>query len=464
MPPAERISDVFKSVGQPTITYVKRDSGKLESTLLSALSESGQLCLITGPSKTGKTTLYREVLKLKGKTPLVVPCDGKSTSDSIWRQALEAVDFDRIESTIQSSETTQEVEGEISGGVSWALLAKISAKLRGVISGTSTDQEARARVLAEPGPDLLIPILKSTNTVLVIEDFHYLDDNQKIILFQQWKRFIDNEVTVLVLGTTHRAIDIARSNRDLMGRIAQIDVGHWEKSDLEQICRQGFRHLGVDISRDQIEVIATEAVGLPIVVQQTCYALFSERNVEYTKRIPKKFYIEDEHIAKALHGVARIKYTQFDTYYDTLIRGPREKSRKYRTYELVLACFTLDPIKFSLTRRELDHRMTKLNLQTAEIPPAASLNSTLGALKMFQKRRDFQLLEWRPTEEVLYIIEPSFLFFVRWRKLKNVPSVQLDFFETLINDSFSNWSSAVLKNMAIQEKIIDHIVNTKNKI
>ncbi|WP_458096172.1 ATP-binding protein [Roseomonas sp. WA12] len=437
---AERVSEVFKTIGQPTVTYVQRDSGKLEKLLRSALNESGQLCLVTGPSKTGKTTLYREVLASRDELPLIVQCDRAKTCSTIWQQALEAVDFERVESRTSSTVAKAAGEVEIGGRLGWKWLAEAAGRIKGTVGKDWSEAEVKKRVLSEPGPDLLLPILKATKYVLVIEDFHYLEDKEKVLLFQQWKRFIDSEVSVLVLGTTHRAVDIANSNRDLVGRIAQIDVAHWSQPDLEKIVFQGFVHLGVKIGPKQKSMIATEAVGLPIVVQQACLQIFSSRDVEFStdsKRL--SFETTTKLVSDSLHSVAKLKYTQFESYYNTLIRGPREKTRKYRTYELVLLCFTLDPIKFSIRRSEIDERLSKLGLENSEVPPFASVNSTLGALKKFQERRGFALLEWQPSEEILYIIEPAFLFYVRWRKEKAVTIQQLDLFERLLN---TNWDGA----------------------
>jgi hypothetical protein len=49
----------------------------------------------------------------------------------------------------------------------------------------SGETEIREKMISRPSPDVLIPVLKYTNYVLVIEDFHYLADQQKILLFQQ---------------------------------------------------------------------------------------------------------------------------------------------------------------------------------------------------------------------------------------------------------------------------------------
>ncbi|CAN5509546.1 hypothetical protein BH10PSE3_BH10PSE3_27630 [soil metagenome] len=382
MSSSEKIADVFKTVGLPTVTYVKRDQGSFERRLNGALDEKGKLCLVTGPSKTGKTTLYKEVLSSRGEIPLVVACDGKKTSDEIWKLALEAVDFDRVESRQHSDAGKVGLEVGADGKLGWQWLAQISTRLKAQFEKTHSETDVRKKVLAEPGPDLLVPILKHSNYTLVIEDFHYLKDEEKINLFQQWKRFIDNEISVIVLGTTHRAVDIADSNKDLLGRIAQIDVGHWSDEDLKSIAKVGFKYLRVGIAPEIVDRIATEAVGLPIVVQQVCLELFNGKNIFTVDRAKKATAVFTEDGLKvSFNRVAHQNYTQFKPYYETLISGPREKARKYRTYELVLACFTLDPIRFSLKRGEIDARLTRLELPVGELPPAASMNSTLGALK-----------------------------------------------------------------------------------
>lgn len=80
-----KVADVFRTTGQPTITYVPRDSGHYEGRLNGHLNEKGQLCLITGPSKTGKSTLYKRVLEERDQIPLVVQCTAEKKCADIWR-------------------------------------------------------------------------------------------------------------------------------------------------------------------------------------------------------------------------------------------------------------------------------------------------------------------------------------------------------------------------------------------
>ncbi len=132
-----KISDLFRTTGQPTITYVERDSGNLERRLEGYLDERGQLCLITGPSKTGKTTLYKQVLARRDQEPIVVQCTAERTCDDIWRIALEQVNFDRVKQVTSTS--GNEISGNVEAGVKfgWKWLAEVTGKVSGGVKSNA---------------------------------------------------------------------------------------------------------------------------------------------------------------------------------------------------------------------------------------------------------------------------------------------------------------------------------------
>src|SRR5262245_4142103 len=169
------ITEVFKTIGQPTITYVEREQGHYERLLSDAIDSSGQLCLLTGASKTGKTTLYKRVLHEKSRTPVVVRCDRNLTAAEFWRRGLEMIQADRV--TEVNAETESEISGKLglSDIFSWAFKPEI------VSSKKSGSGESRERILADPSPENLISILKEGSFTLVVEDFHYLNDDVKIV-------------------------------------------------------------------------------------------------------------------------------------------------------------------------------------------------------------------------------------------------------------------------------------------
>ena len=98
----------------------------------------------------------------------------------------------------------------------------------------------------------------------------------------------------------------------------------------------------------------------------------------------------------------------------------------------MVSTFTQDPLTFSLKRHEIDARLKKMPLPPEEVPPPASVNSMLGALENFQKNRGIELLEWSKKEQRLHILEPSFLFYLRWSKERVTPPSLKDIIKEMI--------------------------------
>lgn len=411
------ISSIFSGLGIPEYTYVAQENGLYERQLSQAINEKGTLCLITGSSKTGKSTLYNKVLGKKGYSPILLRCDATVDADEFWKRPLEAVDFSRLKEVKNTESAESAAHATIKGTIGWAWLAGLIGEVSLGIKGKREESEIREAILSKPSPSHLLPLLRNTNAILVVEDFHYLLDEVQKHIFQQWKTFTDGGVSIVVVGTTHHGVDLAYANSDLVGRIQQIDLKRWSQSDLAKIVTQGFDKLGIVCSPLVSNTISSESAGLPIITQQVCAQLFFDKEIaEVLSGQSLAFTKKDAY--DALHNVAITRYKQFESWYTRLKTGPRMAARKYNTYELILSIFTLNPPKFELKRHEVDERISKLPIQKKEIPPPASINSTLSALARFQARNGFELLEWSAKDQAIYVIEPAFLFYLRWREIQ----------------------------------------------
>ena len=429
------VYDVFKTQGQPTVTYVKRDHGAYEIKLSQILDSKGSLCLLTGPSKTGKTTLYTQVARDKGLEILKVSCHSGLQAIELWRKALEALNFERVSERQKENTKGRSAEGKIGGTFGWAWLAGLLGEISVGISSDKSEGEIREKILSDPSPEHLIPVLKNLPVILVVEDFHYLKPEVKAHVFQQWKIFVDSEVSVIVVGTTHHAADLAHANRDLVGRTFQIDLNGWNRDDLGKIARQGFDYLSVPAARPVIDEIARESVGLPIVTQSVCLQLMLDKSVMEPASANSVIKFTKKEAYVALHQVATQRYSSFSSSYDRLTRGFRKKARKYDTYELVLSTFTLDPLVFYLNREDIAERLRQLPLGESSIPPPASVSSMLKALGRLQEKLGIELLEWSENHQRLYVIEPTFLFYLRWRKGREKSPSLIELLEDLLKTS-----------------------------
>lgn len=427
-----KAAEIFKTQGQPTLTYVNRDEGEYEKRLSNAIDSKGLLCLLTGPSKTGKTTLYTKVANQKKLEILKVRCNVSLSANELWKTALEQVNFDRIKQTQNLSESSVNFTGEVSGTIGWKWVAGLMGKAGTAISSKSTEAEIKEKILSEVSPDHLVPILKRLPLLLVVEDFHYLSQETQLEVFQQWKSFIDNEISVVVVETTHHSADIAFSNKDLVGRIAHIELGTWRSEDLKQIPRQGLKPFNLNMPDRSLELLAQESAGLPIIMQQVCLEMLILNNITELPTGSQPDFTAST-VYNALHQVAIQRYGSFSHVWDRLCRGPRENARKYDTYELVLSTFCLDPMTFQLGREEIEPRLKKLPISENRIPPSGSITSMLRALGSLQERINVQLLEWSENNRRLYITEPSFLFYLRWREKKQRRSNIKDLVQLIIN-------------------------------
>lgn len=439
------ISSIFSGVKTPSETYIPRDSGKYETELKQGLLEEGVLCLLTGSSKTGKTSLYNKVLDDLDRTPIRVRCSASLTSDEFWNYPLENLDFSRIKTNEKSKTTGSKIGGSLSTDIGWTWLAKLKGTLSAETNSANSDKDLKEAILAKPSPTHLVPLLKNSNAVLVVEDFHYLSESVQKEIFQQWKIFTDNEISVIVVGTTHHGVDLAVANPDLIGRIKHIDLKRWSDLDLEAIAIKGLDLLGVSNNRLVTRLIAKESAGLPIITQQICAQLFTDQGiVSRDTTSPITFTTTDTHTA--LHNVAKTRYTHFEHWHNQLINGPRKAARKYDTYAIILALFVQDPPTFNLTRTEIDERLKNAGLQPEDTPPTASINSTLSSLATFQQSRKFNLLEWSKSDRTVYILEPSFLFYLRWYQNKKIPLISVfEHFMTVLHTSYTHTITKKLK-------------------
>lgn len=414
-----QVSEVFKIVGMPTYTYVEQDNGVFEKNLTAGILSSGTICLLTGPSKTGKTSLYKKVLIDLKLEPLIIRCDSEMSPTDFWKKALEQVKFERVQSRELLNSNSKSISAKAGVEFGWKWLAKVLGEVNLGIDSEKSETEIREIIISNPSPSHLIPILKQIGYLLIAEDFHYLNKDTQKIIFQQWKHFVDEEVSALVVGTTHHAVDIAFANKDLSGRILHIEMGIWKKDDLSQIITKGFSILNIDIENSHKSLIADQSVGLPIIVQSVCLQHFADKGVNEINNQSKRLDmpLTKESIYQSLHNVAINRYGTYSTLFEILSAGLR--ASKYNTYKLVLSTFSLDPPQFALSRNEIDSRIAKILTDPSKIPPPNSVGSMLRSISQLQSKKNLELLEWSELQNKLFILEPAFLFFIRWKEKRN---------------------------------------------
>ena len=203
------------------------------------------------------------------------------------------------------------------------------------------------------------------------------------------------------------------ANPDLGGRIRHIDLSQWSVEDLAKIVEKGMNYLRVRHGIALRQFIASESTGIPIVTQQICHQFVIKMDIDLHSQDLRRDY-HPEHVKPDVRIVAKEFYSEFERDYDRLCDGPGPGARKSDTYSLILSSFVIDPVRFSLSKAELIRRISLIVGSGAHVP-MASLKSSLNALGGHQKKMGKTLLEWQPEAEMLHILEPTFLFYLRQR-------------------------------------------------
>jgi hypothetical protein len=195
---------------------------------------------------------------------------------------------------------------------------------------------------------------------------------------------------------------------------------YWAPQELEQIAYRGFRELNVDLASSVRAQLAKEAFGSPQLMQAICLNFCFDMDIMETQPKHERYDIDDRTLRTILQRTSTI--TDFSTMLTTLHAGPklRGTERKVFTftdethgdvYRCVLLAMRSDPAKLSLPYDEMLRR-TK-DVCKKDSPTGSSVAESLSQMaKLAKTIQEAPVIDW--DEDVLDIVEPYFLFFLRW--------------------------------------------------
>ncbi|MEK4529903.1 ATP-binding protein [Paenibacillus sp. FSL H8-0104] len=394
-----KANEVFIPGAFPTHTYVTRSSHTLpisyELRLTQALSTTGYLTSIIGPSKTGKTVLCERVVGFQRMISLS-GADFKGSED-FWSTIAKKVGIS-LESGLIDEKSK---EGKISSGL----------------------QESRTTSLTEfyrLGKDKIIDFFNQNDLVLVLDDFHYAPEAIQLEMAHQLKDAIRQRFTTIVISLPFRADDAIRKNPDLSGRLSLINIEPWNQDELSEIAITGFKELGMEIDMSYAKSMAVESLASPQLMQAICLNLSLILDIDNNKDIT----IEGQ---QQLINAYRL--TSSNLSYEEVIRklklGPSTRGNKRKAYvlaegneadiyELVLKSLAIDPPSISISLENMKKRVDELVDSQSEKPTMQKIKETLSQVQAILQSNEtiYQVLEYK--DDTVYILEPLFLFYLRW--------------------------------------------------
>lgn len=415
------VYDVFTPGDFPAHTYVERGEDRLEQRLRDALSTPGEVVSVSGPSKSGKTVLLERVA---GRDNLItVTGAGIEKAEDVWDRVLDWM------GTPSSISTGTEIGGEASvsatakGSVGIPLVAKGEAG--GTAGGKVSGSKARSETVARRGLVQVVEEIANSDFVVLIDDFHYMHRSVQTEVAKQIKEAVRQGVNICTASVPHRADDVVRSNPELRGRVRAIDLSYWTQAELRQIADLGFAKLRSEVSREAIAKFAIEASGSPQLMQIICLQACLELNVRQELIAKENHPLGEGAINRILEETAT--RADFSSIVRGMHTGPKTRGTERKefgfqdatrgdVYRCVLLAVASDPpcLSFSYTG-ELTNRIQRV-CKGSESPQAASIYQACSQIARMAHERypDERIIEWDDQESLLEIIDPYFLFYLRW--------------------------------------------------
>ncbi len=312
-------SAVFAISGTPEYTFVERKN--ISEEIKKYLGHQDSVLLFLGYSKSGKTVFRKKYFE---NSHFNIVMFRPKRSGSVLQDL-----YDQMASELQLTITSESVAGntgETTKSFEGGFLNKSIGKLIGKLESKVGHSLATTEQLAvQPKVDInfLCSKLSNKNILVIIEDYHLLDDEFNEEISTDFKHFLDEEIFFLILGVPSCADRTLKSNPDLSGRVRRIIFDYLEESEAREIVAKGCELLNVELSERVIDKVIKNSYCNAYLVQHICRQLLELNSVGET--VKKTAVIdEDSLVDEACNHIANNSlHNDYNGIRDKIQRGLR---------------------------------------------------------------------------------------------------------------------------------------------
>jgi hypothetical protein len=368
--------------------------------------------VVHGGSKQGKTILRRK--HLTDAECIVLPCGPDDTLISLYERILRETSATLPVSSSKS--TTKGAEGGAKAGINAVLplIAEVTVGAGSKAHAETTHASEEKHLGAELSIDTVARAILLSHRRLVIEDFHYLAEDERKKLAFALKGLWDAKVFVIIIGIWAEQNLLTVYNSDLTGRVEEIDV-RWTEDELRQVIAKGEKALAFEFDTsiaDEIINDANKNVGL---LQRLAEGTCREAGILVTQ---KDFRMIDDQAAlnrcrTAVCVTFEHRYFSFASFVGRGFKNPeRTKLKLYR--QIVRACIEAREAELV---EGLDRQMLLKKIRKYE--PAAdmtNLQKALTRLERLQVERQISppVLSYSETSRTVLLVDRELLFYRKY--------------------------------------------------
>ena len=411
-----KLHDIFTPNAEPTITYVQRSELKLEESLNQYYLTPNLVVSISGPSKSGKTVLINKIIPSESLIPVVGA--GISSPENLWERVLQWMDVPASVTTSDSSITGGAASATGGGEIGIPLVAKGMAQAK--VSVSKSKQAGKSTIKYEDPLLKVIAEIAGSDFAIFIDDFHYIDEQLREEIGRQIKVAAEAGVKFITASVPHRTDDVVRSNSELRGRVAAVDLQYWSVAELARIPRLGLAAFNAEIAPSIETKLATEAFGSPQLMQSICMNLCMVLDLYAPLETQERMRVTKVQITETLRRTS--SFADFSRMLSSLLSGPRVRGTERKihsytdgsegdVYRAVLLAVSQDPASLSFSYEDIQKRIREIC--TGDVPTGSSITSALEQMNIIAEnlQPNASPISW--DNDNLDIVDPYLLFFLR---------------------------------------------------
>jgi hypothetical protein len=408
------LNEVFGvGVSVPKYTYVNRSG--LDEKFKYLLSVERHI-VIHGSSKQGKTILRKK--NLADTQSIAVQCRAATTCVQLYTEILSQIGATVPIELSESTTTSGTLSAKVAGKVGLPIFAKVEAgtDASGTLERTSEQKTVSVGQNAENLRYVSEEVRKSGKRV-VIEDFHYVPEDEKKTLAFDLKAFWDLGTFFMIVGVWAEQNLLQYYNGDLSGRIEEIDI-QWNNQELDEVLKKGEMALNMAFGPDIKAAIIDDSnqnVGLlQRIAEKYCFncGILEEAKTELLPRMTNS----PEMLAKARTTICHEEDSRYRQFGNALEKGFKSgEESELKVYQhIARVCMEAKDAELlnGLHYNDLYNRVQKYNSRVRQ----SDLTAALQRLNRLQEDRSISplVLSYNPKSRLVQLIDRELLFYRKY--------------------------------------------------
>ncbi|OEJ99840.1 P-loop NTPase family protein [Roseivirga misakiensis] len=355
---------VFTPTAPAKLSFVERDES-INDDLVDALRTPGMQIVVYGPSGAGKTTLLVNKLNQLYENHVITRCMKGMTFEQILVDG-----FDQL-NKYYTDEKSFSTKSSISLGIKSEYLSIKNSFEENI------QEVSRRLVPVQLTPQRLGKFFGEMGICWVLEDFHKVEEPEKVKIAQIMKIFMDYSVDypdlkILAIGAVNTAREVIKYDPEMKQRVAEIYVPLMNENELSKVIYSGEELLNIKFQSTVVKRTIKFSSGLASACHHLCLNMCRKEGIESTQVKTVTLNVTD--FDKAVSKYVKSSSDTLKEIFDKAMKVSR--SRKYNNPRIILKAI-LDLGKDELSYNEI---LTHIRIAQKEYP-AGNLTSYLSKLQ-----------------------------------------------------------------------------------